>query len=592
MKNNEINGGVKMKKFAKKFLVLSVVSGLAASTLVGCSQDKPQTDNGTSQAAGEKESSGDTQKESKYKTVVVASLEMNGVFSPFFATTVPDNDIVSMVHGALIKTDRNAQPEADLADYKIEQVEAEDGSVSETIYTFTLKDGVTFSDGTPVTADDIIFSYKVLADPAYDGPSTFSTLPVVGMEEYNKGDATEISGIEKVDDKTVKITLKGIDPSAIWKLGNIAVAPKAYYGVDDAGKEYVKGDMSVPKSRNAAPMGAGAYKFGSFENNVVTLNANENYYGGAPATPTIKYQVTAESNKLEGLKLEEFDISDPSSSPDMVADVEAAGFEYELIDNLGYGYIGINAERIPDKNVRKGLMHLMNRRPAIETYYGDLATVIERPMSTVSWAYPQDATEYYGFDPAKALEYFKAAGYEQVDKNGKVSLEKDGVQLRVEVGIPGGGTMEHPTAPVLTQMKTEMEKMGAVLEIADTDGTVFFDRLETGDWDMWVAAWQATVDPDMYQTYHSQGPSNHYNVQNEELDKLIVEARQTNDIEVRKDCYSKALDIIMDEAVEMPVYQRKNMYVFNQEIVDMESLPENMTPYYTYFAEVETFRLK
>ncbi len=592
MKNNEINGGVKMKKFAKKFLVLSVVSGLAASTLVGCSQDKPQTDNGTSQAAGEKESSGDTQKESKYKTVVVASLEMNGVFSPFFATTAPDNDIVSMVHGALIKTDRNAQPEADLADYKIEQVEAEDGSVSETIYTFTLKDGVTFSDGTPVTADDIIFSYKVLADPAYDGPSTFSTLPVVGMEEYNKGDATEISGIEKVDDKTVKITLKGIDPSAIWKLGNIAVAPKSYYGVDDAGKEYVKGDMSVPKSRNAAPMGAGAYKFGSFENNVVTLNANENYYGGAPATPTIKYQVTAESNKLEGLKLEEFDISDPSSSPDMVADVEAAGFEYELIDNLGYGYIGINAERIPDKNVRKGLMHLMNRRPAIETYYGDLATVIERPMSTVSWAYPQDATEYYGFDPAKALEYFKAAGYEQVDKNGKVSLEKDGVQLRVEVGIPGGGTMEHPTAPVLTQMKTEMEKMGAVLEIADTDGTVFFDRLETGDWDMWVAAWQATVDPDMYQTYHSQGPSNHYNVQNEELDKLIVEARQTNDIEVRKDCYSKALDIIMDEAVEMPVYQRKNMYVFNQEIVDMESLPENMTPYYTYFAEVETFRLK
>lgn len=581
-----------MKKFAKKFLVLSVVSGLAASTLVGCSQEQPKTDSNTSQAAGEQGSGEATQTESKYKTVVVASLEMNGVFSPFFGTTAPDNDIVEMVHGSLIKSDRNAQPQADLAEYKIEQVEAEDGSVSETIYTFTLKDGVTFSDGTPVTADDIIFSYNVLADPAYDGPATFSTLPIIGMEEYNKGDATEISGIEKVDDKTVKVTLKGVDPAAIWKLGGIAVAPKAYYGVDDSGKEYVKGDVSVPKSRNDAPMGAGPYKFASFENNVVTLNANENYYGGAPSTPTIKYQVTAETNKLEGLKLEEFDISDPSSSPDMVADVESAGFEYELIDNLGYGYIGINAERVPDKNVRKGLMHLMNRRPAIETYYGDLATVIERPMSTVSWAYPQDATEYYGFDPAKALEYFKAAGYEQVEKNGKLSLEKDGQQLRVEVGIPGGGNMEHPTAPVLTQMKTEMEKMGAVLEISDTDGTVFFDRLETGDWDMWVAAWQATVDPDMYQTYHSQGPSNHYKVQNEELDNLIVEARQTNDIEERKDCYSKALDIIMDEAVEMPVYQRKNMYVFNQNVVDMESLPEDMTPYYTYFAEVQTFRLK
>lgn len=517
---------------------------------------------------------------------------MNGVFSPFFATTGYDMNIVDMVHAPLIKADRNAQPEAALAEYAIEEVKGEDGIVSETIYTFTLKDGVTFSDGTPVTADDVIFSYKVLADPAYDGASTLTTLPVVGMEEYNKGDATEISGIEKVDEKTVKVTLKGVDPAAIWKLGGIAVAPKAYYGVDDAGKEYAKGDMSVPKSRNAAPMGAGPYKFESFANNVVTLKANENYYKGAPATPTIKFQVTAESNKLEGLKLNEFDISDPSASPEMVADVEAAGLEYELIENLGYGYIGINAERIPDKNVRKGLMHLMNRRPAVETYYGELATVIERPMSTVSWAYPQDATEYYGFDPAKALEYFKAAGYEQVDKNGKVSLEKDGVQLRIEVGIPGGGTMDHPTAPVLTQMKTEMEKMGAVLEIADTDGQVFMDRLDAADWQMWVAAWQATVDPDMYQTYHSTGPSNHYKIKNEELDKLIVDARQTNDIEVRKDCYSKALDIIMDEAVEMPVYQRKNMNVFNQEIVDMESLPENMTPYYTYFAEVETLRLK
>lgn len=580
-----------MKKFAKKFLVLSVVSGLAASTLVGCAQDKPATGNETNQAAGESAEAAKPA-ESKNKTLVVASLEMNGVFSPFFGTTGYDMDIVDRVHEPLIKADRNAQPEAALADFAIDEVKGDDGTVTETVYTFTLKDGVTFSDGTPVTADDIIFSYNVLGDPAYDGPATFSTLPVVGLEEYNKGDATEISGIEKVDEKTVKITLKGVDPAAIWKLGNIAVAPKAYYGVDDAGKEYVKGDVSVPKSRNANPMGAGAYKFESFENNVVTLKANENYFKGAPSTPTIKIQVTAETNKLEGLKLGEFDISDPSASLEMVADVEAAGLEYELIENLGYGYIGINAERVPDKNVRKGLMHLMNRRPAVETYYGDLATVIERPMSKVSWAYPEDATEYYSFDPAKAMEYFTAAGYTQVDKNGKPSLEKDGVQLRIEVGIPGQGTMDHPTAPVLTQMKTEMEKMGAVLEIADTDGTVFFDRLESKGWDMFVAAWGASVDPDMYQTYYSTGPSNHYQIKNDELDKLIVDARLTNDIEARKDYYSQALDIIMEEAVEMPVYQRKNMFVFNQEVIDMESLPKDMTPYYTYFAEVETLRLK
>ena len=276
----------------------------------------------------------------------------------------------------------------------------------------------------------------------------------------------------------------------------------------------------------------------------------------------------------------------------MVADVEGAGLEYKLIENLGYGYIGLNAERIPDINVRKGLMHLMNRGPAVETYYGDLADVIERPMSTVSWAYPQGATEYYGFNPEKALEYFTAAGYKQVDKGGKPSLEKDGKQLKIQVGIPGGGTMDHPTAPVLTQMKTEMEKMGAVLEILDTDGTVFFDKLNAAEWDMWVAAWGSTADPDMYQLYHTNGSTNRYKVSNPELDAAIEAARSTNDIEVRKGYYAEALDLVMEEAVEMPVYQRKNMYVFNPEIVDMDSLPTDMTPYYTYFSEVETFRLK
>ncbi|MEG0086683.1 MAG: ABC transporter substrate-binding protein, partial [Niameybacter sp.] len=581
----------------RKFLLLSVATGLVATNLVGCSQEqKPATEDQAQTSGDTTGEAEDTKKEetskSKYTTAVVASLEMNGVFSPFFATTGYDLDISNMVHAALIKSDRNAQPEANLAEYAIEEVKGDDGTITETIYTFTIKEGAVFSDGQPVTADDIIFSYKVLADPTYDGPSTFVTLPVVGLEEYVKGDATEISGIEKVDERTVKVTLKGIDPAAIWKLGGIDVAPKHYYGVDDAGKEYVKGDVSVVKSRNATPMGAGAYKFGSFENNVVTLNANENYFKGAPATPTIKFQVTAEANKLEGLKLGEFDISDPSASKEMVANVEDAGLEYKLVENLGYGYIGLNAERIPDVNVRKGLMHLMNRRPAVDSYYGELADVIERPMSKVSWAYPQDCTEYYGFDPAKAMEYFTAAGYTQVDKNGKPSLEKDGKQLRIEVGIPGGGTMDHPTAPVLTQMKTEMEKIGAVLEIADTDGTVFFDRLNQHDWDMWVAAWGATADPDMYQVYHSEGPSNHYEIKNADLDKFIMDARATNDIEARKECYSQALDIIMDEAVEMPVYQRKNMFVFNQEVVDMESLPKDMTPYYTYFAEVETFRLK
>ncbi|MGL5675109.1 MAG: ABC transporter substrate-binding protein [Cellulosilyticaceae bacterium] len=545
-----------MKKFAKKFTLIAMAAAMATATFAGCSP----------KASG---------------SVIVGTMEMNGVFSPFFSQTAYDDEIATMCSAALIELGRQAEYLPGIAEFNVEEVMGDDGKVAQTIYTFTMKDGVKFSDGSKVTIDDAIFSWHVICDPTYEGRSTLRTIDIVGMKEYVEGDAATISGIEKVDEKTAKVTLNGVDPTALGKIGGTVVAPKAYYG-----EGYSKGNLDGVRAKSGTPMGAGPYKFVSFENNVVTLEANADYYKGAPKTAKIKYQVMASANKLEALKLNEVDISDPSASPEMVKNVQDAGFEYELLDNLGYGYVGMNAEKIPDVNVRKGLMHLMNRKPAVEKYYGDLAQVIERPMSTVLWAYPEDATEFYGFDPAKAAEYFTKAGY----KNEGGKLMKDGKQLRIEVGIPGDGTMDHPTAPVLTQMKTELEKLGGVLEIADTDSTIFFDRLNAKDWDMFCAAWGAGTDPDMYQIWHSNGPSNHYNVKNAEMDELIMAGRETNDTAKRKDIYAEALDILMDEAVVMPIYQRMNMYVFNQNNIDMESLPKDMTAFYGYFAEVENFQ--
>lgn len=626
---------------------------------------------------------------SKYDTLVLGSTDFNGVFSPFFGNSAYDNEVMERVHEPLVNNDRLGEPVSDLAVYEEPiEVKDEDGNIR-TVYTFKLQEGLKFSDGEPLTADDVIFTYKVFCDPTYDGPSTVYTTPILGINEYRYDDPEyeeviedikvraqqvteeevqeqmvaeyeaygqeviddytgfdnpdglsgkelekasmdkfieletdtcygdyeqsakdqkfkdlevqyitdnlasgankipDIEGIKKIDDLTVEVTIEGVDPKAIWNLGGIQVAPEHYYG-----EGFKKGELSNVKAKNDKPVGAGPYIFEKFEDNVVTLRANKHYFKGEPKIKNLKYQVVSGTNKLETVTLGEVDISDPTASPEMVKNVQDAGIHYELIENLGYGYIGINSERIKDKNVRKGLMHLMNREPAINTYYGELASVIERPMSKVSWAYPKDAEVYYEFNPDKALEYFTEAGYEQVDKNGKKSLVKGGKQLRVEVGIGGDGIMDHPSAPILTQMKDELEKLGGILEISDVDVNILFDGLDAKTWDMWVAAWDATIDPDMYQVYHSNGPTNHYCIKHDELDKLIIDARLTNDIELRKEYYSKALNIIMDEAVEMPVYQRKNMYIFNQEVVDIETLPKDMTPFYKYFSEIETLSLK
>jgi len=390
----------------------------------------------------------------------------------------------------------------------------------------------------------------------------------------------DISGIKKINDKTVEVTVMAVNPTAELELA-ISIIPEHYYG-----KEYKKGDLTGVKKLNGKPLGAGPYIFDSFENNVVSLTANPDYFEGTPRIERLVYQVTDTDNRFEVVEDGSVDISDPPANLENVERAQKAELHYELIDNNGYGYIGINADKVPDKNVRKALMHLMNRGPAVEAAYGELADIIERPMSKVSWAFPTSATEYYGYSKDKALEYFQAAGYTQ--EGGK--LVKDGVQFSIELWL---SAPDHPVVPVFTQMKTDLESLGATCDIISTDWSVYMDNYTQGVIPVWAAAWGGSADPDMYQIYNSgqaDTGNNPYRIRNAELDKLIDEGKSIIDKNKRKEIYAKAYDIVMDEAVEMPFYQRKNMYLINQDNIDINSLPENMTPYYEWDAEIHNLK--
>jgi peptide/nickel transport system substrate-binding protein len=618
----------------------------------------------------------------KGEGVVVSSTEFNALFNPVFARTAYDVAIADRVNIGIYKYDRYAELESYACEYKKpEEFTGDDGNTW-VKYTFTLKDGLIFSDGKPVTADDIIFTYKLYLDPAYDGSATLSNVPILGAKEYlsdepdlalsekalekaektayEKAEANiteqdkvqwvyddegmtgavtkdnvvkylvdtygedygfteeiaiayinediageviellatkylseywatelaggakvpDIAGITKIDEKTVEVIVTAVTPTAEMQL-SISILPKHYYG-----KNFKKGYLSKVKELNGKPLGAGPYIFESFKNNVVSLKANKDYFEGEPEIKRLVYQVVDMGNEYDVVKDGSVDIADPSAKPEIIKQADEDGLHYELIDNLGYGYIGVSAKMTPDKNIRKALMCLMNRGPAVETYYGELAVIIERPISMVSWAYPQGATAYYQYSKDKALEYFAAAGYTQ--EGGK--LVKNGEQYSVNLYISDD---THPVVPVFTQMKTDLESLGARCDILQLDWGVYSEKYSAGECDVWAAAWQATPDPDMTQTYHSKmiaTNNNPYNINNAELDKLIDEGVRTIDKNKRKDIYSKALDIVMDEAVEMPFYQRKNMYVIQQAHVDIESLPENMTPYYEWAAEIHTLR--
>lgn len=461
--------------------------------------------------------------------------------------------------------------------------------------------------------------------------------------------AANIEGVVKTGDYSLEITVEGIDPTFIYQL-SLSVAPLHYYG-DAAAYDYennqfgfTKGDLSGVRAKTTVPLGAGPYTFVSYENNVISYVANESYYQGAPKIANLKMQGVSTSDKMTGMTTDLFDITVPNYSDDDIAAIKAANSNGELTgdklttvatDFLGYGYIGICANTVnvdgdkdsdESKALRRGLATLMAvyREPVVYAYYGDRASIIQYPISNTSWAAPKPADEGYNLAYSKnadgevvvtadmtqeekiaaakeaAISLFIAAGYTYDEAAGVFTAAPEGADMEWEVIIPADGVGDHPAYGILTETKNALNEMGLDLIINDpSDSNELWDALDAGTAQLWAAAWGSTVDPDMYQVYHSSNViglegsscSNHYSIQDETLDELIMTARSTTDQAFRKATYKEALELIMEWGVELPTYQRQEATLFSTERVNIETIPADMTPYYGWASEIQNLEL-
>ena len=769
-------------KNAKRTLALLLALVMSLSLLAGCGNQGNTSGGATTDET----------------PLVVGYSPFSSKFSPFFSETAYDQDVWVMTQIGLLTSDRTGAIiykgiEGETVNYNgtdytyygpadLEVVENADGTVD---YNFTLREDLKFSDGEPLTVDDVIFSMYVLCDPTYEGNSTLYAQPIVGMAEYRAGmttlskalaaagrdntdftnwteeqqtkfwdnfdkglvpfaqeicdyvvsagaaaetdsvaakasqwgftladDATvedfamaigeqygwsfsamegetagsaladlmdadvyndypvmgvktgesaaNISGIKKIDDYHMTVTMSKIDAVAIYQLG-ISIAPLHYYGdkalfdYDNNSFGFPKGDLSSVRAKTTQPMGAGPYKFIKFENGTVNFEANENYFQGAPKTKYVNFlECISDDDKLNGVTTGTSDITDPSMSSDTADAIVTANSNGELtgdkvttdlVNNLGYGYIGMNAVVMSvggepssqaSKDLRKAFGTILSvyRDVAIDSYYGERASVINYPISDTSWAAPRpsddgykvafstdvngndiytsdmSAEDKYAAAKTAALGYLEAAGYTVAD--GKVTAAPEGAKMEYEVWIPADGKGDHPSFMILTLAKDALAEIGMTLTIKDlTNSADLWTALEAQQVAMWAAAWGATPDPDMYQVYYSdvadagsatdgqnplggsaQGGSNYmYCIADPELDQLIMDARATTDQTYRKAMYKACLDIIIDWAVEIPVYQRQNAIIFSSERVNMDTVTPDITTFYGWLSEVQNIEL-
>ena len=127
-----------------------------------------------------------------------------------------------------------------------------------------------------------------------------------------------------------------------------------------------------------------------------------------------------------------------------------------------------------------------------------------------------------------------------------------------------------------------------------SDVAAMFDKVDNGEADIYVMAWGDAKDPDMYQIYHSSsiGASNKYKLADKKLDALIVEARLSDNKEYRKTVYKQCLGIVLDWAVELPLYKRDNVSIYSTERIKVDTLPQDITTFYKWNSEIENLELK
>ena len=487
----------------------------------------------------------------------------------------------------------------------------------------------------------------------------YNDYPTTGVKTGESADS--ITGIKKTGDYSMTVTLDKVDATAIYQLG-VTIAPLHYYGdpaqFDAANNKFgfPKGDLSSVRAKTTEPMGAGPYKFLKYEDGVVYFEANENYFLGAPKTKYLNFQqCMSDDDKLNGVITGTIDITDPTFSNDTVdaitkanngSGVDGDKITTDTVDNLGYGYLGMAAACVnvggepgsdASKNLRKAFATVFSvyRDVAIESYYGERASVINYPISNTSWAAPQptddgykvafsvdvngndiytsgmSADERYAAALQAALGYFEAAGYTVTD--GKLTAAPAGAKLEYELQIPADGSGDHPAFMMVSEAKKALETIGMNLIITDlSDSSGLWTGIDAHQVDMWCAAWVATVDPDMYQIYYSdvanckgdlstgknpyggpaQGGSNKmYCIADPELDNLIMTARESLDQSYRKTMYKACLDIVVDWAVEVPVYQRQNAIIFSTERVNMSTVTPDITTFYKWYSEIENIEL-
>ena len=474
---------------------------------------------------------------------------------PMLSSDSASSAINSLVYSGLVKYDKDLKVVGDLA-------ESWDISEDGLVFTFHLRKNVKWHDGEPFTANDVMFTYKTMIDPKT--PTAYG------------GDFLQVKKAEVLDDYTFQVTYdQPFAPALIsWALN---IVPRHLLEGEDI--------VTSPLSRH--PIGTGPYKFVKWTTGQeIILKSNPDYFEGRPYISEYNYRIIPDlatmflelkSGGLDWMGLTPLQYKRQTDSESFNKSFN----KYKYI-SFGYTYLGYNLllPLFQDRRVRQALTYAINKESVIEGVLLGLGVAATGPYKPDSWVYnPQ--VKRYPYDPEKARELLKEAGWEDTDGDGIIDKNGDPFAFTI---LTNQGNEQRANTGVIVQ--DNLRKVGIEAKVRVVEWAAFLKEfINKKNFQAVIMGWTTPQDPDLYDVWHSsktkEGELNFISYKNPELDKYIELARHTFDREKRKEYYYKVQDILAEDQPYTFLYVPDALNCVNSRFYGIEPAPAGITYNFT-----------
>lgn len=509
------------------------------------------------------------------KVALVSDSPFQGIFSLTYYQDALDNDLMDFSHESMFMLDDNYM----ISDKGSAKMVIDKDAKTATV---TLRDNLKWSDGQDVTADDIIFSQELIGSPDYTGTRYSSEFEnVEGMKEYHEGKADHISGIEKVDNKTVKFHLKEVGISLKYGEGGIWSYLEPKHVLENIPVKDIEASDAIRKH----PVGYGPFRVTKVVNGEsVEYEANEYYYGGKPKIAKVQLTRVPSSNIVSALQNHQYDVvmGMPANSYDTYKDT--AGYQFATRSAQSYSYLGFklgkwdekeskvvldDKAKMADKSLRQAMGYAIDNDSIGTRFSHGLSWQANSLIHPVFGDLHDDSLEGYHYDPEKAKKILADAGYKDTDGDGLVE-KPDGSKLKINMAAMSGGETAEPIAQYYLQA---FKQIG--LDVQLLDGRLqefqnFYDRVESDDKDIdiYVAAWGLGSNPWPGRLYgqNSWNYTRWTSDKNQELLTKMQDDKAYEDRDYQIEQYKEWQKYMMEEAPVIPLRYSEEVMPINNRV--------------------------